>query len=45
MGRKPRDPSPEENSQIVQEGINSGNVSETCRLSRDRSESVLSLER
>jgi transposase-like protein len=32
MGRKPRiDPSPEEKWQIVQEGIKSGNVSETCR--------------
>jgi hypothetical protein len=30
MGRKPRvDRSPEEKSQIVQEGIKSGNVSET----------------
>jgi hypothetical protein len=33
MGRKPRvDRSPEEKWQIVQEGIKSGNVSETCRL-------------
>jgi len=32
MGRKPRvDRSPEEKWQIVQEGIQSGNVSETCR--------------
>ena len=32
MGRKPRvDRSPEEKWQIVQEGIKSGNVSETCR--------------
>jgi len=32
MGRKPRvDPTPEEKSQIVQEGMWSGNVSETCR--------------
>src|ERR1700741_2711982 len=32
MSRKPRvDRSPEENGQIVQEGIKSGNVSETCR--------------
>ena len=32
MGRKPRvDRSPEEKLQIVQEGIKSGNVSETCR--------------
>ena len=32
MGREPRvDPSPEEKWQIVQEGIKSGNVSETCR--------------
>jgi transposase-like protein len=32
MGRKPRvDRSPEETWQIVQEGIKSGNVSETCR--------------
>ena len=32
MGRKPRvDRSPEEKRQIVQEGIKSGNVSETCR--------------
>jgi transposase-like protein len=32
MGRKPRvDRSPEEKWQIVQEGIESGNVSETCR--------------
>ncbi len=31
MGRKPRvDRSPEEKWQIVQEGIKSGNVSETC---------------
>jgi hypothetical protein len=38
MGRKPRvDRSPEEKWQIIQEGIKSGNVSETCR-------SVLSLE-
>jgi transposase-like protein len=33
MGRKPRvDRSPEEKWQIVQEGIKSGNVWETCRL-------------
>src|ERR1700735_5874281 len=33
MGRKPRvDRSPEEKWQIVQQGIKSGNVSETCRL-------------
>jgi transposase-like protein len=32
MGRKPRvDRSPEEKWQIVQKGIKSGNVSETCR--------------
>ena len=32
MGRKPHvDRSPEEKWQIVQEGIKSGNVSETCR--------------
>ena len=32
MGRKPRvDRSPEEKWQIIQEGIKSGNVSETCR--------------
>jgi|SRR5580658_3500151 transposase-like protein len=32
MGRRPRvDRTPEENWQIVQEGIKSGNVSETCR--------------
>src|SRR5215475_7161973 len=32
MGRKPRvDRSPEEKRQIIQEGIKSGNVSETCR--------------
>ena len=32
MGRKPRvDRSPEEKWQIVQEGMKSGNVSETCR--------------
>ena len=32
MGRKPRvDRSPEEKRQIVQEGIESGNVSEKCR--------------
>ena len=32
MGRKPRiDRSPEEKWQIVQEGVKSGNVSETCR--------------
>ena len=32
MGRKPRvDRSPEEKWQLVQEGIKSGNVSETCR--------------
>jgi transposase len=32
MGRKPRvERTPEENWQIVQEGIKSGNVSETCR--------------
>ena len=32
MGRKPRvDRSPEEKWQNVQEGIKSGNVSETCR--------------
>jgi transposase-like protein len=32
MGRRPRvDGSPEEKWRIVQEGIKSGNVSETCR--------------
>lgn len=32
MGRKPRvDRTPEEKWQIVQEGIKSGNVAETCR--------------
>jgi len=32
MGRKPRvDRTPEEKWQILQEGIKSGNVSETCR--------------
>src|SRR5215510_8405857 len=32
MGRKPRvDRTPEEKWQIIQEGIKSGNVSETCR--------------
>jgi transposase len=32
MGRKPRvDRTPEEKWQIVQEGMKSGNVSETCR--------------
>ncbi len=32
MGRKPRvDRTPEEKWEIVQEGIRSGNVSETCR--------------
>ena len=32
MGRKPRvDRSPEEKWQILQEGMKSGNVSETCR--------------
>jgi transposase len=32
MGRRPRvDRSPEEKWQVVQEGIKSGNVSETCR--------------
>jgi transposase len=32
MGRKPRvDRTPEEKWQIVQEGVKSGNVSETCR--------------
>jgi transposase-like protein len=32
MGRRPRvDRTPEEKRQIVQEGIKSGNVSETCR--------------
>jgi transposase-like protein len=32
MGRRPRvDQAPEEKRQIVQEGIKSGNVSETCR--------------
>jgi transposase len=32
MGRKPRvDRTPEEKWQIVQEGLRSGNVSETCR--------------
>ena len=32
MGRRPRvDRSPEEKWQIVQEGLKSGNVSETCR--------------
>jgi transposase-like protein len=32
MGRKPRvERSPEEKWQIVQEGIKSGNISETCR--------------
>ena len=32
MGRKPRvDRSPEEKWQIIQEGIKTGNVSETCR--------------
>jgi len=32
MGRKPRvDRSPEEKWQIVQEGMKSGNISETCR--------------
>jgi len=37
MGRKPRvDRSPEEKWQIVQEGIKSGNVSETWSASRDR---------
>ncbi len=36
MSGKPRvDRSPEEKWQIVQEGIKSGNVSETCRLTRD----------
>ena len=46
MGRKPRvDRSPEEKWQIVQEGIKSGNVSETMPASRHCSESVLSLER
>ena len=35
MGRKPRiDRSPEEKWQIVQEGIKSGNASETCRRHR-----------
>jgi hypothetical protein len=44
MGRKPRvERSPEEKWQIVQEGIKSGNVSETP-ASRNRSESFLSLE-
>jgi transposase-like protein len=43
MNRKPRvDRSPEEKWQIVQEGIKSGNISETCRR-HDRSESVLPL--
>jgi len=31
MGRKPRVDGPREKWQIVQEGIKSGNVSETCR--------------
>jgi transposase-like protein len=32
MGRKPRvDRTPEEKWQIIQEGMKSGNVSETCR--------------
>src|SRR5215471_5729830 len=32
MGRKPRiDRTPEEKSQILQEGLKGGNVSETCR--------------
>jgi transposase-like protein len=32
MGRRPRvDQAPEEKRQIVQEGIKSGDVSETCR--------------
>ena len=40
MGRKPRvDRTPEEKWQIVQEGIKSGNVSETCRRHRHCSES------
>jgi transposase-like protein len=45
MGRKPRvDRTPEEKWQIIQEGIKSGNVSETCRRHGIAPESVLSLE-
>jgi transposase-like protein len=45
MGRKPRvDRSPEEKWQIVQEGLKSGNVSETCRRHGGSSQFVLSLE-
>ena len=45
MGRKPRvNRTPEEKWEIVQEGIKSGNISETCPAIRDRSQSVLPLE-
>ena len=45
MGRKPLvERTPEEQWQIVQEGIKSGNVSETCRRHGIRSHTVLSLE-
>ena len=44
MGRKPRvDRTPEEKWQIVQEGIKSGNVSETCRR-HGIAPSVISME-
>ena len=44
MGRKPRvDRTPEEKWQIVQEGIKSGSLGDVS-ASRNRSESVLSLE-
>ena len=46
MGRKPRvDRSPEEKWQIVQDGLKSGNVSETYRPAlRHRSDALLPLE-
>ena len=45
MGRKPRvDRSPEEKWQIVQEGLKSGNVSETCPALWHCTDVVLPLE-
>ena len=45
MGRKPRvDRSPEEKWQIVQEGMKSGNISETCRRHGIAPNLLLSLE-
>ena len=46
MGRKPRvDRTPEEKWQIVQEGMKSGNVSETCRRHGIAPDALLPLER